>query len=56
MAIDPVCGQVVVEDNEMSAVYSDELFYFCSLDCKSEFEDDPERFVGWGGTSRFGSA
>lgn len=56
MAIDPVCGQTVVEDNEMSAVYNDELFYFCSRDCKNEFEDDPERFVGWGGMSRFGSA
>ncbi len=56
MAIDPVCGQTVVEDNEMSADYSGEIYYFCSEDCRNEFIDDPERFVGWGGTSRFGSA
>jgi YHS domain-containing protein len=56
MATDPVCGQTVDQNAEMSADYSGQVYYFCSQDCLQEFQDDPERFVGWGGASRFGSA
>jgi YHS domain-containing protein len=56
MTTDPVCGASVEENGELSADYSGEIYYFCSPDCKLEFEDDPERFVGWGGASRWGSA
>ncbi len=46
MAIDPVCG---MEVNETSAPfktqYDEKTYYFCSEDCKQEFEEDPEEYI-----------
>ncbi|MFB3915953.1 MAG: YHS domain-containing protein [Terriglobales bacterium] len=47
MAVDPVCG---MEVNEKSApaetVYNNRTYYFCSADCKDEFEENPEEYIG----------
>ena len=46
MAIDPVCG---MEVNEKSAPakseYDGKTYYFCSPNCREEFEDDPEQYI-----------
>ena len=46
MAIDPVCGMDV---NEKSAPakseYDGKTYYFCSPNCREEFEDDPEQYI-----------
>lgn len=56
MAQDPVCGKSVDEAAALRSEFEGEFYYFCSIDCKDEFDDDPERYVGWGGTARSGSA
>jgi YHS domain-containing protein len=53
---DPICGQTVDEQEALSSEFEGKMYFFCSADCKQEFDDDPERYVGWGGTARFGSA
>ncbi|MGA7504894.1 MAG: YHS domain-containing protein [Candidatus Sulfotelmatobacter sp.] len=46
MTEDPVCGMNVDENkSEFQAQFEDQKYYFCSEDCKQEFEADPEEFV-----------
>jgi YHS domain-containing protein len=46
MAIDPVCGMEVNESNALAeTVYEGRTYYFCSPDCKDEFEEDPEEYI-----------
>jgi Cu+-exporting ATPase len=53
---DPVCGNPVQESADLRSEFEGQYYYFCSEDCKQEFDDDPERYLGWGGTARSGSA
>ncbi len=47
MSVDPVCGMEVDEVNAAGkSTYRDEVFYFCSLQCKQKFDDKPEAFTG----------
>ncbi len=45
-ATDPVC-QMQVEESDAAATAEHEgsTYYFCSADCKEEFESDPESYV-----------
>ena len=47
MAIDPVCGMEVDErsSKDKSTVQGQEYF-FCSKECKEEFDADPEEYLG----------
>ncbi len=46
MAKDPVCGMQVEERQaEATAQHKGQTFYFCSEDCKSKFEQDPQRYA-----------
>ncbi len=56
MAQDPICGMWVDETTAPRSEFEGQFYYFCSADCQKEFEDDPERYMGWGGTARSGSA
>lgn len=56
MAQDPVCGKWIGEENSPRSEFEGQYYYFCSEDCKLEFDDDPDRYLGWGGAARFGSA
>jgi Cu+-exporting ATPase len=43
---DPVCGMMVEPDSAAAkAEYNDKTYYFCSVDCKEEFEEDPESYL-----------
>ena len=45
MPVDPVCGmQVEKEKAAGSSTYQGEDFYFCSLQCKSKFDQNPEKY------------
>jgi len=55
-AEDPICGTWVERQNSPFSEFEGEYYFFCSEDCKQEFDDDPERYMGWGGTSRSRSA
>lgn len=48
-SIDPVCGMEVIKAStpkNQQFKYKDVTYYFCSVDCKSEFESAPEDYVG----------
>ena len=46
MAKDPVCDMEVEERKaEATAQFQGRTFYFCSTECKKEFDQNPEQFV-----------
>ena len=47
MAIDPVCGMEVEEKSAKdNSSYNGRTYYFCSADCREEFDESPEEYVG----------
>jgi YHS domain-containing protein len=49
MAIDPVCGMEVDENGAKErSIFEGRTFYFCSQDCREEFDEAPEEYVGEG--------
>jgi YHS domain-containing protein len=46
MVRDPVC-KMQVDENTVKAKsdYKDTTYYFCSLDCKEQFDNNPERYT-----------
>jgi YHS domain-containing protein len=46
MAVDPVCKMDVNEaESTESMEHEGKKVYFCSEDCKKQFQDDPELFT-----------
>lgn len=46
MKKDPVCKTKVDDENtENQSSYQDNTYYFCSTDCKKQFEDNPNKYV-----------
>ena len=47
MVTDPVCG-MQIEDSQAAAqtVYEGRTYYFCSVECRQTFEENPEEYVG----------
>ena len=44
---DPVCGMTVDEESApASSEYEGKTYYFCSQDCKEEFDSDPASYAG----------
>jgi Cu+-exporting ATPase len=47
MAKDPVCGMDVDEKNTAGkSEYKGQTYYFCSLGCKTSFDNEPQKYVG----------
>lgn len=47
MEIDPVCNMVVDPKSAAGkSEYKGKTYYFCSADCKADFDREPERYVG----------
>ncbi len=49
--IDPVCGMKVPDREQaetagLTAEFEGETFYFCSADCKDQFERNPQSYIG----------
>lgn len=43
---DPVCGMnIQVADAPDLIEYNDKTYYFCSSECKSIFDDDPDQYA-----------
>ncbi len=43
---DPVCGmEVTYETAQARSEYNGQTYYFHSLDCKEQFDRDPEKYV-----------
>lgn len=46
MQNDPVCGMQIEEsDAAGKSEYNGQTFYFCSANCKTRFDDEPEKYV-----------
>jgi YHS domain-containing protein len=46
MTVDPVCGMKVEEKkSEFTTQFAGKKYFFCSENCKQEFEADPDEFV-----------
>jgi YHS domain-containing protein len=46
MNIDPVCGMIIDDNNrEFQTMYAGRKFFFCSEECRKEFEERPEEYV-----------
>ena len=47
---DPVCGMVIEQGDAVgTSDYQGKRYYFCSQDCKVEFDENPEDYAGEGG-------
>jgi putative ABC transport system ATP-binding protein len=42
---DPVCGMSVEQEGAPALAFESQTYYFCSRGCRSEFEEDPQRFL-----------
>jgi YHS domain-containing protein len=46
MAVDPVCNMEVDEkDAEFTSDHQGKKYFFCSEDCKRQFDKNPQQFV-----------
>ncbi len=46
MTNDPVCGMRVNEEaTEFHTMFAGRKYYFCSAECREEFEDQPADYV-----------
>lgn len=44
-AVDPVCGMQVMRGGQYRSDYQGTTYEFCSLDCKQQFDRDPDRYA-----------
>lgn len=50
MAVDPVCGMKVDEDQAAAkAEHQGRIYYFCSHGCHQAFTAEPQKYLGPGG-------
>jgi len=45
MARDVICGMSVKEDTDITSTFSGKTYYFCSVDCKEEFDKNPIKYT-----------
>jgi len=46
MVKDLVCGMMVDKKNPPAqTLYKGEMYYFCSMDCKVKFSENPEKYI-----------
>jgi len=46
MAIDPVCKMKVDEKKtKLTSEYQEKKYYFCSAQCKKEFDKNPKKYA-----------
>lgn len=45
-ALDPVCGMTIEESDAVgTSDYQGKTYYFCSKDCKEEFDANPDDYA-----------
>ena len=45
MVMDPVCGMDVDEESSHRASFQRRTYFFCSRECRVEFEESPGEFI-----------
>lgn len=54
---DPICGMVIDEKDAVgTSDYQGTTYYFCSDDCKVEFDESPQDYATESGDSSGGAA
>ncbi len=54
---DPVCGMMVDDKSAVAmSEYHDKRYYFCSQDCKSEFDENPDDYADKAGNASGGTS
>ena len=48
MTADPVCGKEVDTGNAISEIFEGHEYFFCSPQCREEFNQHPDRYAGEG--------
>lgn len=43
--IDPVCGMIVNSKTAPGSTHEGQSYSFCSIQCKEQFDKDPERYA-----------
>ncbi|MGC8636093.1 MAG: YHS domain-containing protein [Thermoprotei archaeon] len=43
--LDPVCGMKVEETTAYRSLYRGKVYYFCSQNCKKEFDANPDKYL-----------
>ncbi len=44
--VDPVCGKTVHTGTAKPSIYDGMVYYFCSRDCREQFEAAPHQYTG----------
>ena len=43
---DPVCGMdITFESAQARTEHEGQTYYFCTIDCKESFDQDPEKYI-----------
>jgi len=46
LPIDAVCGMKIADQNAApQSMYQGDAYYFCSADCKNQFDESPEKYA-----------
>jgi YHS domain-containing protein len=46
MTTDPVCGvRIDEQESEFQTMFAGRKYFFCSEDCRKEFENEPEEYL-----------
>ncbi len=53
LVTDPMCG-MQLESSQAAAqtIYQDQVYFFCSEECRRTFEENPKEFVGQSAEAR----
>ena len=52
--LDPVCGgKVNPEKTKHTSHVGEEVYYFCSTECRARFESDPEKYAANNDNGRY---
>lgn len=46
--IDPVCLMLVNKSSEITSIYDEKIFYFCTGKCKERFDENPSAYINRG--------
>jgi len=56
-SIDPVCGMEVEQSKAAAtSTHDGTTYYFCSKSCKTEFDQDPTKYLAQAGTGTAGQS
>jgi YHS domain-containing protein len=54
---DPVCGMMIDDKSAVgTSEYNGKPYYFCSQDCKTEFDENPDEYADKAGSASGGSS